>query len=133
MKRAQLNHSAPRQRRSASGTHSRQVLLLFYLVEFLIFDLDESEEGLVRPPSQSNQTLLLRVHALDRLQERRTTTKKKQRRKPIIKKKKEIHINNNNKYRRLNLPHNVNPGDAYSIFKLFFTDELLNKLINFTN
>jgi hypothetical protein len=44
-----------------------------------------------------------------------------------------LYINNNNKYRRLNLPHNVNPGDAYGIFKLFFTNKLLNKLVNFTN
>jgi hypothetical protein len=44
-----------------------------------------------------------------------------------------LYINNNNKYRRLNLLHNVNLGDAYSIFKLFFTNELLNKLVNFTN
>ena len=44
-----------------------------------------------------------------------------------------LYINNNNKYRHLNLPYNINLGDAYSIFKLFFTNELLNKLINFTN
>ena len=44
-----------------------------------------------------------------------------------------LHINNDNEYGRPNLPHDVDPGDAYSIFKLFFTDELLNKLVNFTN
>ena len=44
-----------------------------------------------------------------------------------------LHINNNNKYGRPNLPHNVDPGDAYGIFKLFFTDELLDKLVDFTN
>jgi len=44
-----------------------------------------------------------------------------------------LYINNNNKYRRLNLLYNVNLGNIYSIFKLFFTNELLNKLVNFTN
>ena len=44
-----------------------------------------------------------------------------------------LYINNNNKYRRLNLLYNVNLGDAYGIFKLFFTNKLLNKLVNFTN
>ena len=44
-----------------------------------------------------------------------------------------LHINNNNKYGRPNLPHNINSGDIYSIFKLFFTNKLLNRLVNFTN
>ena len=44
-----------------------------------------------------------------------------------------LHIDNDNEYGRPNLPHNVDPGDAYGIFKLFFTDELLNELVNFTN
>jgi hypothetical protein len=44
-----------------------------------------------------------------------------------------LYINNDNKYRHPNLPHNVNPGDVYGIFKLFFTDELLDKLVDFTN
>jgi hypothetical protein len=44
-----------------------------------------------------------------------------------------LHIDNNNKYRRPNLPHDIDLGNAYGIFKLFFTDELLDKLVNFTN
>ena len=44
-----------------------------------------------------------------------------------------LHIDNNNKYRCPNLPHNVDLGNTYNIFKLFFTDELLDKLVDFTN
>ena len=44
-----------------------------------------------------------------------------------------LYINNNNKYRRPNIPYNVDLGDVYGIFKPFFTNKLLNKLVNFTN
>ena len=44
-----------------------------------------------------------------------------------------LYIDNNNKYRRPNRLYNIDLGDTYGIFKLFFTDELLDKLVNFTN
>jgi hypothetical protein len=33
----------------------------------------------------------------------------------------------------LNLPPYINPHDAFAIFKLFFTDEILDKLVEWTN
>ena len=44
-----------------------------------------------------------------------------------------VPINNNNTYRRPNIPDHINISDPYIIFKLFFTDELLDKLVEFIN
>ena len=42
-------------------------------------------------------------------------------------------INNDNLYRHPNLPEEVNAGDPYAIFKLFFIDKLLDKLAEYIN
>ena len=44
-----------------------------------------------------------------------------------------VFINNNNTYRRPNLLDYINTSDPYVIFKLFFTDKLLNQLAEFIN
>ena len=44
-----------------------------------------------------------------------------------------VPIDNNNTYGRLNIPDHVDASDPYVIFKLFFTDELLDKLAEFIN
>src|SRR5437868_1839937 len=42
-------------------------------------------------------------------------------------------ISNNNLYRRLNILEEVNASNPYAIFKLFFTDKLLERLAQYTN
>ena len=44
-----------------------------------------------------------------------------------------VPINNNNTYGRPNLPDYINASDPYAIFKLFFTDKLLDQLAKFIN
>ena len=44
-----------------------------------------------------------------------------------------VPIDNNNTYGRPNIPDYIDASDPYTIFKLFFTDELLDKLAEFTN
>ena len=44
-----------------------------------------------------------------------------------------VPINNNNTYRRPNIPDYIDASDPYAIFKLFFTDKLLDQLVEFTN
>ena len=42
-------------------------------------------------------------------------------------------IYNENIYGTPKLPHYIDSGDPYQIFKLFWTDELLDKLVKFIN
>ena len=42
-------------------------------------------------------------------------------------------INNDNLYRHPNLLKEINAGDPYAIFKLFFIDKLLDKLAEYIN
>ena len=44
-----------------------------------------------------------------------------------------VPINNNNTYRCLNILDYINISDPYIIFKLFFIDKLLDKLVEFIN
>ena len=46
---------------------------------------------------------------------------------------KPLPIYNKNTYSTPKLPHYINSGDPYQIFKLFWTDKLLDKLIKFIN
>ena len=42
-------------------------------------------------------------------------------------------INNNNTYRRPNILKYINASNPYKLFKLFFIDKLLNKLVEYIN
>ena len=44
-----------------------------------------------------------------------------------------IKINNKNKYRRPNILEDINISNPYELFKLFFTDKLLDRLIEYIN
>ena len=44
-----------------------------------------------------------------------------------------VPIDNNTTYGRPNIPEYIDTSDPYAIFRLFFTDELLDKLAEFTN
>jgi Transposase IS4 len=44
-----------------------------------------------------------------------------------------VPINNNNTYGYPNIPEHINISNPYKLFKLFFIDKLLDKLIEYTN
>ena len=44
-----------------------------------------------------------------------------------------VPINNNNTYKYLNILDYINISNPYIIFKLFFIDKLLDKLVEFIN
>lgn len=46
---------------------------------------------------------------------------------------KPLFIDNENTYSKPNLLYNINLNDPYQIFKLFWIDELLNKLVEYIN
>jgi hypothetical protein len=46
---------------------------------------------------------------------------------------KPLHIDNWDNYGSPNLPLDVDPHDPYKLFSLFFTENIINKLIEWTN
>ena len=44
-----------------------------------------------------------------------------------------LFIENENTYGKPNLPSNINNSDPLQLFKLFFTDEIMDQLIQYTN
>ena len=46
---------------------------------------------------------------------------------------KPIYINDWDNYSSLNLPSNVNTHDPFELFSLFFIDEIMDKLVEWTN
>ena len=44
-----------------------------------------------------------------------------------------VPIDNNNTYKRPNIPEYIDASNPYKLFKLFFTDKLLDKLVEYIN
>jgi Transposase IS4 len=44
-----------------------------------------------------------------------------------------LYINNFDDYSTLNLPPNIDPHNPFNLFSLFFTDNIIDKLVEWTN